>query len=321
MASYGNKITSILARTDRVLAGLEDRVVQEIQASLELAFVRLERQLRARWENYSAESKPGLLATQRSLLLLDQLQSSLSAFGPEIGNQYQARFQALLQSATQSGESLAEELIRLSSGNSDEKIANANVPIEAIASQANQAATALAKHSQEFIGRASALVQQGMIQGWGAAKMAKELASELGILKYKAERIVRTESMRSFDNANRARYQANDVKMVLRVATLDNRVCGYCAERAGNIYKLEEAPGVIHPNDRCTNVPVKKSWIDAGLIDLNWAEKHHQDSLARTEDDPKKTATNFENGKAPKPVWMPGKGEVNGGFVADRRTR
>lgn len=147
--------------------------------------------------------------------------------------------------------------------------------------------------------------------------MAREMAAELGMLRHNAERIVRTESMMAFDAANRARYKANEVKMVMRVATLDSRLCGYCAERAGSIYRIEEAPGVIHPNDRCTNVPVKKAWIDAGFIDLGWAEKHHRDSLARTEEAPTKKATNFEGGNAPKPVWAPGRGEINGGFIPD----
>lgn len=312
--SYGSELTDLLTRTDASLKDLEDGTIATINKSLKASYLQLEEKLQSKWSGYTADAQPNLLATQRALLLADQLKDQLILLNPQVEKAMTARFDRLLTTANQQGENLAGQLLSLSSGEQDAKWASANIPIEAVASQAKNASTTLAKHSQEFAEKASVVVQQGMIQGWGAAKTAKAMAEQLGILLYQAERIVRTESMNAYDNATRSRYKANEVNYVMRVATGDAKVCGSCAARAGQIYEIDKAPAVIHPNDRCTNVPVKKEWVDAGLVDLEWAKGHAKDTQARTQEKLTQKGTNFEKGKPPTPLWNPEKGFINGGL-------
>lgn len=98
-----------------------------------------------------------------------------------------------------------------------------------------------------------------------------------GATRKSAERAVRTMVM---GIANEARYKtlsedADVYKGLQWIATLDGRTCADCAARDGLTWDFEgngldgntipyETPP-IHPADRCTLVPVIKSWEELGL--------------------------------------------------------
>src|SRR5690606_27536248 len=108
--------------------------------------------------------------------------------------------------------------------------------------------------------------------------------------------------------ARRETYRENGVEYVQRMATMDSRVCGYCAYRAGNVYRIDEAPAALHPNDRCYNAPWRPEWAEMGLADEEWFSNHKEASLARTQDRAHTGAAPFERASGiepPQPVWSP----------------
>jgi SPP1 gp7 family putative phage head morphogenesis protein len=81
--------------------------------------------------------------------------------------------------------------------------------------------------------------------------------------KRRAEMLARTEIIRAHHQAKVAEMKSWEVEGVYVVAELatakDGRVCPDCAGLEGKQYSLEEAERLIpvHPNCRCTIVPVK----------------------------------------------------------------
>ncbi|MBW4648923.1 MAG: minor capsid protein [Kastovskya adunca ATA6-11-RM4] len=299
---------TLVARYDRVTADLESSAVTRLDAALENSYSQLETQLLTTYPAIGANDS--LLATQRALLIQSELKDLLSFVNPNNRAEYEREFQQLLQTSSQNGTTLAEELLALSEGESFVK-ATATVPIEAVAFAARDSVSRLSKHTEEFRNRATGLIQLGLIQGWGVQRVAREMRNQLGITKGQAERIVRTETLNATDNATRFTYKQNGIEYVQRIATQDERVCGFCAARAGQVYPIEQAPAVIHPYDRCYNLPWKPEWEQNGLIDNAWIIRHAQDCQKKTPDQINYGAAPFERagGLAPlKPVWIPGKG-------------
>lgn len=90
----------------------------------------------------------------------------------------------------------------------------------------------------------------------------------LSITRAGAERIVRTGIMHTMNTAREELYRQNAdlLKGVQYVATLDTGTCIVCGELDGKVYPLQEARPhpPMHPNCRCIYVPVTKSWEELG---------------------------------------------------------
>lgn len=309
----GSQLARIIATYDRVASSAEDVAQSRIESALDASYKQLEAELRRKWDKYSAENQPNLLGSQRSLLLLQEVKEYLKLFRPEQAKAIEKEFQALLKTSTEQGISMASELMGAIAGNSFVK-STASVNLDAVKFQAQNGMGRLSKHESEFASKASAIVEMSLTQGWGVGKAAGLMRRELGITKGKAEQIVRTESISALDSATRENYSRNGIDLVQRVATVDSRVCPYCAARAGNVYPLDKAPAAIHPNDRCYNMPFSRDWLEEGLIDTEWMAEHRKGviELAGGTND---GLAPFEklNGldASPKPVWT-----VEGGMVA-----
>jgi SPP1 gp7 family putative phage head morphogenesis protein len=317
--AFDRQLEKIVARADRVLRDLEDEQVKLINEAIARSFQRFFRHLKQQWSNYDEEAYPTLLPSQRGLLLtnslaqltLDQgvalrgllLARALSEregeqsllLSPRQREEIKTQLQELLVTAGEVGLETAESLLKLGDSFLGSTV---DLPIEAIAVQASEAATRLFRYDSQFQVRASTLIIEGLAKGWGVSKTAKFLEEELNVTKRAAERIVRTETLSSLDTAVRQSYAANGVKYVLRVATQDDRVCGYCAQRAGQVYRVEEAPSVIHPNDRCFNAPFFPNDRRA----KEFAIRHQAEVRKRSQDQLRSGKAPFER-EQPTPVF------------------
>lgn len=244
-----DQAAALIARTDETLKTLEQEEIERLNAALEESYLQLEAELLRKYPNYTAEAQPGLLATQRGVLLANDLKESLILINPEREAEIEARFNRLLQTANKEGQTLGDELIELQQGDDFVK-ATATLPIEAVGFAAKDSVKRLKKHDQKFQEEASILIQQGLIQGWGAMRTAGELRQRLGVTKGRAEAIARTEIISAQDSATRQTYKANGIEYIIRIGTQDSRICGWCAARAGQVYPVD-TPVVAHPNDRC----------------------------------------------------------------------
>jgi SPP1 gp7 family putative phage head morphogenesis protein len=304
---------SLISRTDRVLKDMEDAEVRRMNIALDGSYQQFERELLRKYPTYSAEAKPDLLGTQRGVLLTAELKDLLILINPEREQEITARYERLLQTASQEGTTLSDELIQLQAGEDFVK-ATATVPIEAVSFAAKDAVTRLKKHDDKFREEASIIIAQGLIQGQGARKVAGVLRQRLGVTKSRAETIARTEIISAQDSATRLNYKQNNIEYIVRIATQDSRVCGTCAARAGNVYPVDAAPAVIHPRDRCYNAPWLPEYEESDPKQNEWIKQHARDAQAQTQEPLNYGLSPFEKAiglTLPKVLWNPQQGYID----------
>jgi SPP1 gp7 family putative phage head morphogenesis protein len=167
----------------------------------------------------------------------------------------------------------------------------------------------LVNYSNQQASQISAVVEQGLIQGWGTRKIEGQLKT-LGVsFKSNAETIARTETMSAYNGAARSRYEQAGVAYVQWIATPAEGTCSLCYARNTKAWKTAEAPSIpAHPRCRCTYLPT------ASLSDIDTAfyedySKRGLDDLERQGLQPDNGPTYWEKkaGVSPaKPSWVPG---------------
>ncbi|OQX08801.1 MAG: hypothetical protein BWK76_23095 [Desulfobulbaceae bacterium A2] len=114
----------------------------------------------------------------------------------------------------------------------------------------------------------SRVLAEGMINGWGADKIARDIVDRVDkIGRSRAEMIARTEIIRAFHVGNVQEYRNYGVVGVtvqvewLTAGFVSKKgydVCPECKKLNGKMFTLDEIEGMIpvHPNCRCTAIPV-----------------------------------------------------------------
>jgi len=109
---------------------------------------------------------------------------------------------------------------------------------------------------------------EGITQGENPRKIARRMSGRIDkIGDTRARLVARTEVIRAHNEGALNRYEdvggrvEGVTLMAEHVTAGDRRVCPECAALAGTVYTTSEARGAIpvHPNCRCTWVPVRKS--------------------------------------------------------------
>ena len=299
----------LIEQTDRALKGAEDETIDRIYRTLDASYKQLERELLKAYEQQSGNLS--LLPNQRKILILEQVKNLLSLIDPKASKQLRKEFESLLSNASEQGRSLSESLVKAIANETLKSFVG--VPIEALKFQAEDGVKRLARHGEEFASRASAVVEMGLIQGWGARKVASQLRAELGVTKGRAESIARTETASAQNSAIEANLKANNFELFQVFATSDEKACSTCSYRNQQVYKMGEPTPPYHPKCRCSITPVRQAWLEAGLIDVAWSQKYREDGLAELAEQGKQPNTGispFEKAAglttAPKPIWKPG---------------
>lgn len=188
------------------------------------------------------------------------------------------------------------------------------VDLDRLTSLATASVERLSRHAPEVVESILTVVQEGLSRGSGVGKMTRDVQQVTDLFRYQAERIVRTESMSTSDDARRATFTRNDVEFVQRVAVNDARVCPFCLYRDGMVYRLADRPtAVLHPNDRCVLVPWRRDWPEDVRGDEEHAERRREALRAAQATDPdfkpNDGPTYWERQagqQPPAPVWTPG---------------
>ncbi len=121
------------------------------------------------------------------------------------------------------------------------------------------------------------------------------LAGQLNTTRFKAERIVRTETIGALVNAQTQFYGKNGIDYVQVLATEDGRICGWCADRNGKVYKRNDIIFPLHPFDRCFLSPFKQEWLEEGLIDEAGINNFRNGAIEEL----RKAGKDLETGAAP----------------------
>jgi SPP1 gp7 family putative phage head morphogenesis protein len=264
-----------IAEADAVLDKLELKQIERINNALEKALADLIKQLRGK---LSDDRTPNLFAQQRAILIANDLRDTLNVFSPE-----NPRTKALLEDFKQltiETDKVGSELAKTQIEHYEPSIAStADLSLDVVAAVAQAGYDRLLTRGATFADNASTAIQQGLLQGWGVNKITSAVKVVGGVTRAEAERIVRTESNRAAISAAKNRYQADGIEQVIWIATQDRRTCPRCAARAGGIYQMDKVTLPLHPNDRCYLSPYKRAWADAGLIDFEWMENHHDEAV------------------------------------------
>lgn len=303
----GPQVEALVRRFDRALTILEDDARHRLDAGLRAARERLEAELRRRYADALRDTGTAgaALREARARVLIQQVRALLDVTS---GLPVDDTFAQLVRASYQLG--VDNALATLSLYERGLVGLSTTVRAEVLVRAANASAR-LARHGREFAEAAERLIIDGITRGRGWGRVAAEIRRETGVARAAAEMTVRTESIIASDEARRDAYAANGVEYVQRMATMDDRVCGWCAARAGNVYRADEAPVALHPNDRCYNAPWKPEWQELGLTDDEWFREHKRKTIERAEAAGEKLHTGpapFERAEGrdpPRPVWTP----------------
>ncbi|ATP40706.1 hypothetical protein CSE16_11970 [Solibacillus sp. R5-41] len=94
----------------------------------------------------------------------------------------------------------------------------------------------------------SEVITAGFMSGTGTRKMIQDLAERMGVGKFAASRLIRTETTYMANAAEMESYKESEVDEYMFLATLDMRTSPQCQEQDKKAYKVKDAkPGVNMP--------------------------------------------------------------------------
>lgn len=261
----------LLERYNALLRTSEDGTITMLNRVLDASFNRLVR--RARVHMQAGYTDPA----QRNLALLQEFRMLIPAFNPNAVDGYDRILRNLVGTSGRFGLTAADELTgQVKPG----PRVDVSIPLEATAAAAAQAKGYLRKHGEKFAETAAEVVAQGVAEGRPTDAVIRDARSRLGVVKSRAEAIVRTESLRAYNDASNTYYAAQGIDLVMYYATADDRSCPVCVPRAGQIYRRTEIRTPLHPRCRCYLAP----WdADVAAMDPDYAamQKLHKDDVAK----------------------------------------
>lgn len=237
----------LIEKYNRNLRTTEHTTIALVNKVLDHSFNRLVR--RTRIHMRAGYVNP----VQRDLALLQEFQQLVPAYRPDRIDAYDRTLRNLFLDAEFAGIGIAANLssqMRLGAPRVD-----VSIPLEATIAAAAQAKGYLRKHGERFATTSAEIVAKGIAEGRRTDLMVREMRSRLGVVKSRAEAIVRTESLRAYNDASNTYYAAQGVELVMYYATADDRSCAICAPRAGNIYRRQDIRVPLHPRCRCYLAP------------------------------------------------------------------
>ena len=115
-------------------------------------------------------------------------------------------------------------------------------------------------NKNDLVGSVSKSLTQGLLRGDSPAKITTAIQKQFGVHRYKAGRLINTETTYFNAVATKECYKDLDVEMVEIIETLDSHTCSICGGLDGKVIPISQyEPGVtvppFHPNCRGTTAP------------------------------------------------------------------
>lgn len=115
-------------------------------------------------------------------------------------------------------------------------------------------------NKNDLVGSVSKSLTQGLLRGNSPSKITTAIQKQFGVHRYKAGRLVNTETTYFNAVATKECYKDLDVEMVEIIETLDSHTCSICGGLDGKVIPISQyEPGVtvppFHPNCRGTTAP------------------------------------------------------------------
>ena len=230
-----------------ILKREEERTIKVLNKVLDKSFNRVVRRIRV-W--LRTENAP---KTERDIAILRELRELVPAVHPGKIDEYDRTFQTLIRRSSTNGVDVADALVGQMAGNKPR--IDVSIPLEATVAAAKQAHGYLRKHGDRFAETSAEIIAAGIAEGRSQDRMVREMRDRLGVVKSRADVIVRTEALRAYNEASNNYYAQNGIDLVLYYATADDRSCPICAPRGGKIYKRSDIRVPLHPRCRCYLAP------------------------------------------------------------------
>lgn len=121
------------------------------------------------------------------------------------------------------------------------------------------------------------IFREGLEEGEGYREITRRIKREITAKVYQIERIVRTEGQRIQNDLTLEVYKKNkkQIEGLEYTSALDVRTCLICGSNDRRRYWWEGTPSVkdapyipVHPNCRCSYIPISKFWKDSGIGSL-----------------------------------------------------
>lgn len=115
-------------------------------------------------------------------------------------------------------------------------------------------------NKNDLVGSVSKSLTQGLLRGDSPSKITTAIQKQFGVHRYKAGRLVNTETTYFNAVATKECYKDLDIEMVEIIETLDSHTCSICGGLDGKVIPISQyEPGVtvppFHPNCRGTTAP------------------------------------------------------------------
>lgn len=184
------------------------------------------------------------------------------------------------------------------------------VNFEAITAQLRDGEKRLFRHTKEAVASINSAVSEGLALGKSATKVARDIRKATDYTAFRAQSIALTEMSSSRTSARDEFYKEQDVSLVTFYATRDDRACVFCSAKHLQAFKRTDIATPIHVRCRCVLMPLRKSFLDAGLINVEDYKRQRREAQRDLE----ARGLKPNPGKAPfekvgaQPVWTPEEG-------------
>lgn len=239
-----SQLVGIADRYDRELAGVTDETLKRIFAAYDTSYRNLVKNLRDAFPRLEQAGSISTLVRQGAIAA--ELGEALKFINPEAAKELERLGRDTIQQAGDLGQQMAGDALNYVGVQST----FTTVPVGAVRNQAERFRERLVNYSDQQASSISAVVEQGLIQGWGTRKIEGQLRG-LGVsFKSNAETVARTETLSAYNGAARSRYEQAGVAYIQWIATPAEGTCSLCYARNTKVWKITEAPSVpAHP--RC----------------------------------------------------------------------
>ena len=237
----------LIERYNLILKEEESRTIKVLNKALDRSFNRIVRRIRV-WLRTENASK-----IQRDIAIGRELRGLVTAVHPGKTDEYDKVFSGVLGKAQKAGVDVANALVGQMAGNRPR--IDVSIPLEATVAAAKQSHGYLRKHGERFAETTAEIVASGIAEGRSTERMIREMRDRLGVVKSRGDVIVRTESLRAYNEASNSYYAQNGIDQVLYYATADDRSCPICAPRGGKVYNRKDIRVPVHPRCRCYLAP------------------------------------------------------------------
>lgn len=230
-----------------ILKREEGHTIKLLNKVLDKSFNRVVRRIRV-W--LRTENAP---QAERDFAILRELRQLVPAVHPGKTDEYDRTFHTVIRRASNHGVDVADALVGQMAGNRPR--IDISIPLEATVAAAKQSHGYLRKHGERFAETSAEIIASGIAEGRSIQRMIGDMRDRLGVVKSRGEVIVRTESLRAYNEASHNYYAQNGIDQVLYYATADDRSCPICAPRGGKVYNRSDIRVPVHPRCRCYLAP------------------------------------------------------------------